>query len=61
MNKDQLFKHACRLLDKAGDIWEKEIKDRYEYAEKCYSEAIAIYEEYFNDNKKVLTDELNPF
>lgn len=58
---EQNFKMASRLLDKAAQIWEGEIVDKYPVAEKCYREGVQIYEEVFCDKKEVLTDDLCPF
>jgi hypothetical protein len=61
MSVEQNFKMACRLLDKAAQIWEAEIVDKYPAADRCYREGVEIYEEVFCDKKKVLTDDLCPF
>lgn len=60
MNHDILFNKASRLLDKAIKIWEKHDKKNFAYADLCYEQAVEIRDTYF-DNKKVLTDDLEPF
>jgi hypothetical protein len=61
MSVDQKFNMACRLLDKAAQIWEAGIVDKYAVADRCYREGMEIYEDVFLDKKKVLTDDLCPF
>jgi len=57
---DILFNKAFRLLDKAIKIWNTKDRKNYEYAEKCYRQAIEIRDAHF-DNKKELTEDLCPF
>ena len=61
MSVEQNFKMACRLLDKAEQIWEAGIVEKYPVADRCYREGVQIYEEVFCDKKKVLTDDLCTF
>ena len=61
MTTDQAYAEANRLLDIATEIWSDKIKSRYDEAERCYQEAIRIRDEYFSDNKNILTEEENPF
>lgn len=61
MTTEQAYKKAMRLLEKANDIWDKKIVSRYSDAQKFYDQALEIYQEYFSDNKKVLTNDLCPF
>jgi hypothetical protein len=61
MTTDQAFDKACELLDKATEIWEFNAKDKYEEARHCYDEAVRLRDEFFSDNKKVLTEDLCPF
>ena len=61
MSMEQNFKMASRLLDKAAEIWEAGIVDKYPLADKFYKEGVQIYEEVFCDKKEVLTDDLCPF
>ena len=61
MTTDIAFKKADLLLDKASKIWKDEIKESYQLAERYYWQAVAIRDEYFSDNKNVLTDDLCPF
>lgn len=61
MTTDDAFKKAEDLLEIATGIWIAKNKKQYAYAERCYQEAIRIRDEYFSDNKKVLTEEENPF
>jgi hypothetical protein len=61
MTTDDAFDKADLLLQKATNIWKEKNKKQYAYAERCYQEAIRIRDEYFSDNKKVLTEEPNPF
>ncbi len=60
MTTDQAFAKACRLLDKATKIWSAKDKKNYDYAERCYKDAVWIRDFYF-DNKKELTEDLCPF
>jgi hypothetical protein len=60
MTTDEAFTKADRLLDKAIEIWEQEIKEKYHIAEKYYAEAVFLKEYHF-DNKKELTEDLCPF
>jgi|LakMenEpi03Aug12_release.lakeMendotaPanAssembly.Ray.scaffolds.fasta_scaffold382599_2 hypothetical protein len=61
MTTDEAFAQANKCLDIAIEIWSGKIKSQYDEAERCYQEAIRIRDEYFSDNKKVLTEEPNPF
>ena len=61
MSMEQNFKMASRLLDKAAEIWEAGIVDKYPLADRCYKEGVQIYEEVFCDKKNILTYDENPF
>jgi hypothetical protein len=61
MTTDQAFEKACELLDTAIGIWELKDKRNYAKASRCYDEAVRLRDEFFSDNKKVLTEDLCPF
>jgi hypothetical protein len=61
MTTDEAFKKADSLLDRAIKIWESGKTFKYGEAEKCYDEAVRLRDEFFSDNKKVLTEDLCPF
>ena len=61
MTTDQAFEKACKLLDTATGIWELRDKRNYTKARECYDEAVRLRDEFFSDNKKVLTEDLCPF
>lgn len=61
MTSDMAFEKSIILLQKAIDIWENKIKDKYELAERYYQQAVAIRDEHFPDKKEILTDDMCPF
>lgn len=61
MTTDQAFEKACKLLDTATAIWELKDRRNYDKARDCYNEAVRLRNEYFSDNKNILTEEVNPF
>lgn len=61
MTTDEAFDKAYLLLEKAAEIWQNKDTEKYSHAERCFKEGVSIYNEYFSDNKKVLTEEENPF
>lgn len=61
MTTDQAFAQACELLDTAMEIWEYRDTKRYDKARRCYDKAVRLRDEFFSDNKKVLTEDLCPF
>jgi hypothetical protein len=60
MTTDEAYLKAYRLLDKATQIWERKITEKYHVAEQHYKDAVFLKEFYF-DNKKELTEDLCPF
>jgi hypothetical protein len=60
MTTDEAYRKADRLLEKATQIWERQITEKYHIAEQCYRQAVEIRDFYF-DNKKELTEDLCPF
>lgn len=61
MTTEQAFKLAETNLDIVIKIWTTNNKAKYAHAKKLYEEAVRIRDEYFSDNKKILTDDLYPF
>jgi hypothetical protein len=61
MTTEIAFKKADLILGKAIQIWESRTLDKYNQAEIYYQQALAIRDEYFPDNKNVLTEDLCPF
>jgi len=61
MTTDEAFKLADSNLDIVFKIWSGKMKSQYAYAQKLYEEAVHIRDEYFPDNKKILTEDLCPF
>lgn len=61
MTTDEAFKMADALLDRAIEIWENKAISEYDEARDCYNEAVRLRNEYFSDNKNILTEDLCPF
>ena len=61
MTTDEAFKEAEKQILRASEIWRNRIKSKYPEAKRCYEEAVRLRDEFFSDNKKVLTEEVNPF
>ncbi len=61
MTTDQAYKLADYYIGIAIEVWSGEIVEKYPEAKLCYDEAVRLRDEYFSDNKKVLTEDLCPF
>ena len=55
MTTDQAFEKAFRYFKFAQVIWTSQDKERYCIAENYHNEGMKIYNKYFQDETKVLT------
>lgn len=55
MTTDQAYGKALKYLEAANAIWEAQDKERYCIAENYHNEGMKIYNKYFQDEKKMLT------
>ena len=55
MTTDQAFEKAFRYFKFAQVIWVSQDKEKYCIAENYHNEGMKIYNKYFQDEKKVLT------